>query len=322
MQSKVIIAGLALVAAGLAGSAAAQGNFPNKPIRLVVPYGAGGGPDVLSRTLSQKVSESTGQPVIVDNRPGAGGIVAAEIVQKAAPDGYTLFVADTGHLGISPTLIPKLPYDPLKDFTPVILAVSTPLFLATSTSYPFETVKQFIDYAKAKPGLPYGSSGNGSAHHLTMEWFRSMAGINLTHIPYKGVAQSVPALVSGDVAAIFVALPSIAAHVQSGKVRILGVALRERTKLRPDAPPIADTLPGFDVNLTIGIMAPAGTPRDVVQTLYGQFAKAVHAPDVAQRFAALGIVPEAGTPEQYAALIKADQQKFAKMIKDTGARVD
>jgi tripartite-type tricarboxylate transporter receptor subunit TctC len=322
MQSKVIIAGLALVAAGLAGSAAAQGNFPNKSIRLVVPYGAGGGPDVLSRTLSQKVSESTGQPVIVDNRPGAGGIVAAEIVQKAAPDGYTLFVADTGHLGINPSLFPKLPYDPLKDFTPVILAVSTPLFLATNSSYPFETVKQFIDYAKAKPGMPYGSSGNGSAHHLTMEWFRSMAGINLTHIPYKGVAQSVPALVSGDVGAIFVALPSIAAHVQSGKVRILGVALRERTKLRPDVPPIADTLPGFEINLTIGIMAPAGTPRDVVQALYGQFAKAVHAPDVAQRFATMGIVPEAGTPEQLAALIKADQQKFSKIVRETGARVD
>ena len=234
----------------------------------MVPYGAGGSPDVIARVLGQRLAENLGQQVVVDNRPGAGGIIAAEIVAKSPADGYTLFIADTGHVAINPSLYPKLPYDPLRDFTPVTLAVSTPLFLAANAALQIESVKQFIDYAKAKPGVLYGSSGNGSSHHLGMELFRLLTGVSMTHVPYKGVAQSVPAVITGDVAVIFAALPSLAPHVKTGKIRLIAVGTAKRTPIMPDVPTVAESgAPGFEIDADIGFLAPTGTPREVVAKL-------------------------------------------------------
>ena len=315
------IAAVAVVLGGV-GHTSAQ-TFPSKTIHFVVPYGSGGSPDVLSRVLAQKLSENIGQPVVVDNRPGAGGIIAAEAVAKAAADGYTLFIADTGHVAINPSLYAKLPYDPIKDFTPVTLAVTTPLFLAATATLPIQTVKQLIDYANSKPGLPYGSSGNGSPHHLGVELFKLLTGVKMTHVPYKGVAQSVPALVAGDVAVLFAALPSLSPHVRSGKVRLLAVGTAARTPLMPEVPTLAESgAPGFEIDADIGFLAPAGTPREVVQKLNSEILKVLHAPDVKQRLAGLGIDVAGSSPERYAEAIRAKIQRYGKLVKDAGARVD
>jgi tripartite-type tricarboxylate transporter receptor subunit TctC len=305
----------------LATPALAQG-FPSKPIRLVVPYGAGGASDVLARALAFKASEGLGQQVVVENRTGAGGVVAAELVKAAAPDGYTLFVADTGPLAIVPALQAKVSYDPVKDFTPVILAASAPFFLAVGSAHPVQSVAQLVQYAKAKPRLPYGSSGNGSGNHLTMEQLKLVAGIDLTHVPYKGNAQSVPALVSGDIALLFVGLASISPHLKSGKARVIAVATPKRSPQMPDVPAVAETYPGFEMNLTIGIVGPAGMPREVVSRLNAEFAKALASPETAQRLPALGIDPIAGSAEVYAEQIRADLPRLRKLVKDTGATVD
>lgn len=304
------------------GQALAQ-SFPARTIHFVVPYGSGGSPDVMSRVLAQKLSENVGQPVVVDNRPGAGGIIAAEAVMKSAADGYTLFIADTGHVAINPSLYAKLPYDPIKDFTPVTLAVTTPLFLAATATLPIQTVKQLIDSAKSKPGLPYGSSGNGSPHHLGVELLKRLTGISMTHVPYKGVAQSVPALVAGDVAVLFAALPSLSPHVRSGKVRLLAVGTAARTPLMPEVPTLAESgAPGFEIDADIGFLAPAGTPREVVQKLNAEILKVLHTPEIKQRLAGLGIDVEGSSPERYGEAIRAKIQRYGKLVKDAGARVD
>jgi tripartite-type tricarboxylate transporter receptor subunit TctC len=298
------------------GTAAAQ-----KTLRFVVPYGAGGAPDVMSRTLADKLSQRLGHPVIVDNRPGASGIIAAQIVQQAPPDGQTLFVADTGHFAINVSLNPKLPYDPRKDFVPVIEAIGSPLFLAVNSSLPVHNVKDLLALAKSKPeGLSYGSSGNGSVHHLGMAQIKTISGANLTHVPYKGVAQSVPALLSGDIVAAFFGLPSILPHVKSGKARLIGVT--ERTALMPEVVPVGEQLPGFNVRVTVGLLAPAGTPQDVVKRLNGDIAAVLGMPDVEERLRTLGIDKIAGTPEQFREVIRADIERYAKIVKETGARVD
>lgn len=315
------IAAVAAVLTGV-GQTSAQ-TFPSKAIHFVVPYGSGGSPDVMSRVLAQKLSENVGQPVVVDNRPGAGGIIAAEAVMKSAADGYTLFIADTGHVAINPSLYAKLPYDPIKDFTPVMLAVTTPLFLAATATLPIQTVKQLIDYAKSKPGLPYGSSGNGSPHHLGLELFKLLTGVKMTHVPYKGVAQSVPALVAGDVAVLFAAIPSLSPHVRSGKVRLLAVGTAARTPLMPEVPTLAESgAPGFEIDADIGFLAPAGTPREVVQKLNAEILKVLHAPEIKQRLAGLGIDVAGSSPERYGEAIRAKIQRYGKLVKDAGARVD
>ncbi len=300
----------------LAGPAAAQ-----KTLRFVVPYGAGGAPDVMSRTVADKLTQRLGHPVIVDNRPGASGIIAAQIVQQAAPDGQTLFVADTGHFAINVSLHPKLPYDPRKDFVPVIEAIGSPLFLAVNSSLPVHNVKDLLALAKSKPeGLSFGSSGNGSVHHLGMAQIKAISGANLTHVPYKGVAQSVPAVLSGDVAAAFFGLPSILPHVKSGKARLIGVT--ERTPLMPDVVPVGEQLPGFNVRVTVGFLAPAGTPADVVKRLNSEIAAVLGMPDVEERLRVLGIDKIASTPEQFRDVIHADIERYAKIVKETGAKAE
>ncbi len=313
---------LALACLAAASQCFAQG-FPSRSIRFVVPYGAGGGPDVLSRVIGRQLGENVGQQVVVDNRPGAGGILAAELAMKAPPDGYTLFVADTGHVAINPAIYKKLPYDPQKDFTPVTLAVSTPLFMAVHARLPIENVRQFIDYAKAHPGVPYGSSGNGSPHHLGMELLRQLTGVNLSHVPYKGVAQSVPAVVAGDVAIIIAALPSLAPHVKNGTVRLIAVGTPKRTPTQPNVPTVAESgVPGYEIDADIGFLAPAGTPREVVAKLNSEIVKVLNTPDIRQRLAALGIDAVGSSPEEYAAAIRAKIDKYGKLVRESGAQVD
>lgn len=318
----VNLAAVLCVLLSIAPECDAQG-FPSRPIRFVVPYGAGGSPDVIARVLGQRLGEHLGQQVVVDNRPGAGGIIAAEIVAKSPADGYTLFIADTGHVAINPSLYPKLPYDPLRDFAPVTLAVSTPLFMAANAALQIETVKQLIDYAKAKPGVLYGSSGNGSSHHLGMELFRLLTGVNMVHVPYKGVAQSVPAVITGDVAVIFAALPSLAPHVKTGKIRLIAVGTAKRTPIMPDVPTVAESgAPGFEIDADIGFLAPAGTPREVITKLNTEIVRVLGSPDITQRLAGLGIETVGTSPEQYADAIRAKIIKYGKLVKDSGARVD
>ncbi|MSQ71158.1 MAG: tripartite tricarboxylate transporter substrate binding protein [Betaproteobacteria bacterium] len=296
--------------------------FPSKPIRLVVPYGTGGGPDVMSRNVAQRLSETIGQQVMIDNRPGAGGVVAAQIVMASPPDGYTLFVADTGHFGINPALFSKLPYHPIRDFTAVTIAASAPLFLAVGAAVPAQNVRELLALSKNK-SLLYGSSGNGSPHHLGMEMLKTLSGADMTHVPYKGVAQSVPAVLAGDVSAIFVGLPSIQPHAKAGKARIIAVSTAERTHLMPDLPTVAESgAPGFDLNVHIGYVAPLGTPREVVMKIYTEVRKVLAEPQLRARLDGLGIVALGTTPEEFTERIKADLEKYAKLVKDSGVRID
>jgi tripartite-type tricarboxylate transporter receptor subunit TctC len=306
----------------LASQCAAQG-FPSRPIRFVVPFGTGGSPDVVARVIGKKLGENLGQQVVVDNRPGASGIIAAELVAKAAPDGHTLFVCSIHHLAINPALFAKLPYDPIRDFAPVTLAVTTPLFLTASAALPVGSVMELVGYAKSNPGLPFGSSGNGSQHHLGMELFKLMTGVDMTHIPYKGVAQSVPAILSGDIALMLVALPSVLPHVKTGKVRLLAVAEAKRSPLMPDVPTIAEAgVPGYEISPEIGFVAPSGTPKDVIAKLNREIVKVLTTPEIVQQLVPLGIEPVGSTPEHYAETIRRNREKYGKLVKLSGARVD
>lgn len=314
---------LALALACLAGVAAAQAPSA-KPIRLVVPFGAGGGPDTIARLLANKLAEALGQPAMVDNRPGAGGIAAAELVMKAAPDGTTLFVADSAHYAINPNLRANLPYDPLRDFAPVIEAVDTHLFLTVGVSLPVRSVAEFVALSMSSPGgLHYGSSGSGSPHHMAMELLRMMSEANLIHVPYKGVAQSVPALLSGDVAAVFAGPSSLLPLVKAGRLRLLAVASGRRATFVANVPTIAESgYPDFEIANTIGLLAPAGTPAESVRRLNENFAKVLRLPDVGKRLAELGLDVIAGTPEQFSRSIQQQIEKYAKLVKISNAKVD
>ena len=320
---------IAALAAGIASLALCAGHvsaqaFPNKPVRLVVPYGAGGAPDVSSRMIGQKMSETLGQQVVIDNKPGAGGIIAAELVAKSPADGYALFVADTGHFAINPALYPKLPYDPLRDFTPVATAVSTPLILvANPTTLPVNNVAEMIAAARAKPGIPFGSSGNGSPHQLFMEMLKQAAGVQLTHVPYKGVAQSVPGILSGDVAMLFVGITSVKAHVTSGKLRVLAVSTGKRSALMPEAPTVAEAGgPALDLAVSITWLAPTGTPRDAIARLHQELARTLQNQDIAQKLNAAGIEVVAAGPEQTTELIRTDMAKYGKLVREANVKVD
>ena len=301
----------------------AQG-YPNRAIKIVVPYSAGGLPDTMTRAVTPKLGEALGQPVVVENMGGAGGISGVTEVARAQPDGYTLLVADVGQVAINPHLFAKLPYDPLKDLTPVSLIGTSPLYLVAHPSVPVNSLQELVAYAKANPGkLNYGSSGIGSIHHLATEALKAGFGIDLVHVPYKGTGQSVPALLGGQVALLYSALPSIAGHLKDGKVKILAISSEKRSAQTPDVPTVAELgIPGYDYVAEIGMLAPAGTPREIVQRLATEMAKVVKQPDVVQRFTQLGIDPVGSTPQAYAALNKSDYEKYAKLVKASGAKID
>jgi tripartite-type tricarboxylate transporter receptor subunit TctC len=319
-----LLAGALVAALAVSAPLGAQEAYPTKPVRWVVPYAAGGLPDTIARVLAQKVTESLGQQVVIENRGGAGGITGTEVVAHAAPDGYTFLVADVGQVAINPHLYTKLPFDPDKDLTPVSLLATANLFLVANQSVPVKDFGELVVLARAKPGvLNYGSSGVGSIHHLSMEVLKSSLGLAIVHIPYKGTGQSIPALVSGDVSLAYSAMPSIAAHVKSGRVKVLAVSTAGRSPTAPDVPTVAELgVPGYDFAPEIGLLAPAGTSPAIIARVSQEVAKALRSPEVTQRFAQLDITPVGSSPAEYAARIRAANEKYARAVKVSGARID
>ena len=297
--------------------------YPVKPIRIVVPLPPGGSNDVLARIVAEKLALALGQPVVVENRPGASGNIGTEIVAKSAPDGHVLLMANTAHV-INPSLFAKLPYDPIRDFAPIALMSSAHFALVVHPSVPARSVKEFIAVARTRPGaLTYASSGNGAPHHLAMELLKSMAHIDLTHIPYKGAGQFVPALVAGEVSSVIGAISSLLQHVQAGRLRILGMAGNRRTPLLPEVPTISEAaLPGFALDNWGGMLAPAGTARSIVERLNGEIVKALRDPQVAERLASQGIELIPSTPDEFQALMKAHMAKWAKVVTAANVRLD
>lgn len=315
---------IALCAAGAARAQPGGAPYPSKPIRLIVPYAPGGSPDSVARVIGQAMGDSLGQQFVAENRPGGAGVPAAEAVIRAAPDGYTLLIADSSVYAITPSLAAKPPFDPLRDLAPVSLAVHSPLLLVVNASVPAQNVREFVALAKAKPGMPFGSSGNATVHHLAMEMFRSLAGVEFTHVPYKGAGQSVPAVVAGDVAAIFAAIPAVSAHAKAGKVRILGIAAPQRTSILPELPTISEAgVPGCELTISIGFLAPAKTPPEIVRRLSEEVVKALKQPEVRQRLGtAFGFDLIGTTPEQYVESIRAELQIYGKLAKAASVQVN
>ena len=319
------LAGLALSIAIFAGASSvvfAQ-SYPSKPIRFIVPYPPGGLTDVVARTIAQKLTESWGQPVVIDNRGGAGGVIGTEMAAKAIPDGYTILMAGLP-FAVSACVYSKLPYDPIKDFAPVTLVASTPLVLVVHPSLPAKSVKELIALAKSKPGqLNYASSGNGTGTHLSGELLKTMADIKMVHSPYKGGAPGVTALLGGEVQLMFTGLSSAMPHVKAGKLRALGVTTAKRSAAEPDLPTLAEAgLPGFEVDQWLGVLAPAKTPREIVTKFNVEIAKILHMPEVKSRYQKQGIDAVGSSPEQFASYVKAEIAKWAQVVKDSGTRVD
>jgi len=308
----------------LAASATYGQNYPSRPIKVVVPYAAGGLPDTIARLMGAKIGESLGQQLVVENRGGAGGIVGTAEVAKSPPDGYTLLVADVGQIAINPHVFSKLPYEPLKDLAPVSLVGTSALYLVAHASVRANNFRELVALARAEPGkLNYGSSGTGSIHHLATEALKAALGLDMVHVPYKGTGQSVPALLGGQVALLYAALPSIESHVKAGKVKILAVSTSQRSPQTPDVPTVAEMgVPGYEFVAEIGVLAPAGTPAEIIGLLSREISKAVKQPDLVQRFAQLGIDPVGSTPEAYAAINRADYEKFARVVKISGVKID
>jgi tripartite-type tricarboxylate transporter receptor subunit TctC len=311
---------LALTA--LAGQAIAQ-PYPAKAIRIVVPFPAGGTSDILSRAVGQKLSEEWKQPVIVDNRPGASANIGADIVVKSPPDGYTLLCASTIHT-INPSLYAKLGYDPVRDFTPITLIAATSQVLAVHPSVPVKTVKEFIAYAKKRPGeLHYSSAGNGSQPHLTAEMFKTRTGINIVHVPYKGAPPAMTDLLAGHVALTFATAPSAVPHARSGKLRALAVSTAKRISALPEVPTIDEAgVTGFEASGSNGLVGPAGMPPAIVERLNAAIVRIVKEPAMSKYLADQGAEPWTTTPAEYSAYIKSEVAKWAKAVKDSGAKVD
>jgi tripartite-type tricarboxylate transporter receptor subunit TctC len=307
----------------VSGLALAQ-PYPAKPIRFVVPYPAGGPLDTVARLLGQKVSESTRQPVIVDNKPGAGGNIGADAVAKSPPDGYTILMGAVATHAINPTLYASIPYDPVKDFIAVTQVASTPNVLVVNPSVPAANVREFIAYARANPGkLNFGSGSTGSAGHLAGELFKTMAGVDMTHVPYKGAAPAMNDLIGGQIQLMFDNLASSLGQVRAGRIKALAVTTAKRTSLAPELPTIAESgLPGFDISTWFGIFVPAGTPREAVDRLHAEFTRALAAPDVREKMLALGAEPVGSRPDEFAAYIRAEADKYARVIRASGAKAD
>lgn len=303
----------------LIGSAASHGqSFPNRVIRIIVSAPPGTAPDVTARTVAQRMSENLGSPVVVDNRAGGGGIPAVNAVSSAAADGYTVLLADTGVYSILPHVNPAA--DPLKSLAPVTLMGHTPLYLGVSATLGVSTVSEFLALARKKPGMAYASAGNGTASHLFMELLKSAGGINMLHVPHKGMAPGLQSMLAGDVVAIFTGVNLLVPQAKANKAKILGVAAPRRSKLMPDVAAIAEQLPGFDVQaLTLGYLAPLGTPEDVLEKLRDEIAKATRADEVVQRLGAFDIdLPDSFSGAHFVQTIQAERRQYSAAIKSAG----
>jgi len=300
-----------------ASSASLAQGYPTKPIRLIVPFPAGGATDLFARTLSQKMGEKLGTTLVIDNKPGAGGAIGSDMAAKAPPDGYTLLLATTSTHSIGPAINPKLPYDTVRDFTPIAHVGDAPSIMLVPNNSPAKTVREWIDYAKKNPGkLNYASSGNGTIVQLTAELFKSQADVFVTHIPYKGTALAIPDLITGKVDVLFDSLPTGMPHVRDGRLRALGVTTLKRSPLAPELPPIADVLPGFESNTWFGLYGPKGLPADMVARINTAANQSLSDPEVRDKLARLGIEPATSTPAQLASMVAADAAKWKKIIID------
>lgn len=313
----------AAAAATMAMAVHAATPYPTKPIRIIVAYTPAGATDILARVVGQKLTENWGQPVIVDNRAGAAGNIGTEVAAKANPDGYTLIMGTAGTHGINVSLYRQLNWHPLRDFAPVGLVAMVPNIMVVNNALPFKSVKDLITYAKANPGkLSYGSPGNGSTAHLSMELFKSMTGTNLLHIPYKGSAGVLADVMGGQIAVTIDNMPPYLPQVKAGKIRALAVSPAKRSTAAPDIPTIAEAgVPGYDSGAWFGLLAPAGTPKDIVNKLSVETARILKMPDVNKRISELGGEPVGSTPEEFAALIKSEIAKWAKVIKDANVEL-
>jgi len=313
---------LALAAlAALAALPATAQNYPNRAIRLVVPSSPGGGTDITGRIVAAKLSEQLGQQVVVDNRAGAGTIIGIEIGAKAAPDGYTLLMG-LSTLAINPSMYAKLPYDAIKDLAPISLAVLSPNILTVHPSVPAKTIKEFIALAKAKPGtITFGSAGQATSPHLSGELLKVLAKIDIVHVPFKGSGQSVISSISGEIAANFPSVPTAIPYIKAGKLRGLGVTTAKRSQALPDVPSIAEAgVPGYEATQWFGVLAPAATPRPIIDKLNQEIVKALRSPDVRDRLIADGTDPAPTTPEEFGAYIKSETEKWTKVIKAAGIK--
>ena len=318
-------AGVAIALIGASGLVPVQAQtFPARPIRIVVPFPAGGPSDYAARVISQRLPESLGQQVIVDNRPGGAGAVGAEIVARAPADGYMLLIANVGMLSVSPHLIAKLPYDTLRDFAPITNVIGGPSYLVVHPSLPVKNVKDLVALAKQRPGeLAYGSAGAGQISHMNGELFRILAGVNLLHVPYKGTAPILPELIGGQTALTFSTAIEVIQFAKQGRVRLIAVTGKQRSPAAPETPTVDESgVPGFEALNWNGIVGPAGLPRDIVNRLNRDIVRALGIAEVKERIAQQGNYPIADTPEQFTAYIKLEYDKWARVVKQAGIKPD
>ncbi|MEP7207366.1 MAG: tripartite tricarboxylate transporter substrate binding protein [Casimicrobiaceae bacterium] len=317
------IAALAAAVLGSASTALAQG-YPAKPIRLVAPSTPGDAPDVIARLVADKLGAVLHQPVVVENRPGAGGVVGSEAVAKSAPDGYTLIMGNAGSHGINAAVYSKLPYDIQRDFVPVSQVAVAPNIVVINPGVPAKSIAEFIAYAKANPGkLSYASGGNGSSAHMSMELFKTMAGLDIQHVPYKGSSPALQDLVGGQVAIFIGNMPPTVPLVKGGKLRALAVTTRNRSALMPELPTIDQSgLPGFETVAWFGVLAPAGTPAEIVNRLSIEIGKIARSPEMREKLTAMGAEPVGGTPEEFKAVIDRDIAKWKSLSQKVGIKID
>jgi len=323
MTARHVFRSMALTGALIVAMGAhAAERFPSRPIRMVVPYAPGGNTDVLARLIAQRLSQAVGQQVVVDNRPGGNTLIGTGLVANAAGDGYTILLT-TLTFAVVPSLYNKLPFDARRDFTPITLAVTLPNVLVIHPSVPAKSVKELIAHAKANPGkLNYASTGSGTSPHLSMELMKTMAGVDLVHIPYKGGGPAMTDLMGGQVSAQFIGLPVALPHIKSGKLRALGVTSAKRASAAADIPAIAETLKGYELDPWFGILGPGAMPKPLVQQLQREIARLLQAPDMKEHLASLGAEPVGSTPERFASYISSEIAKYAKLVKIAGVRVE
>jgi tripartite-type tricarboxylate transporter receptor subunit TctC len=318
-RTLVVVAAALLLASGSVGAQ----DYPNRAVTVIVPQAPGGTNDIVARVLGEVLSRSLGQPLVIENRPGAGGNIGTQVAARAKPDGYTLLVTISSSQAINPALYKQVPFDPIKDFAPITLLGSVPNVLVANTEFPAKSLPELIALAKAKPGeLKYASAGNGTLNHLLGEMLKTSAGIDIVHVPYKGVAPAVTDIMGGFVNMGFASLPSVVSHIRNGKLKAFGVSTAQRSPALPDVPAIGETVPGYAADLWVGLFAVAGTPKDIIAKLHAETVKALGTPAVREKLEAQGVEVATSTPEELAAKLQVDLALWAKVVKESGATVD
>ena len=322
IRATLLAAGIAL--AGLLAPDTGLAQYPSRPVKLVVPGSPGGAPDTLARVIGERLSPRLGQPVVVENRAGANGNIAMDLVAKSAPDGYTMMMGFDSMIVINPHMYRKMPVDTLKDLAPVATVAQSPNFiLVAHPSLPVKNFQEFVEYAKtANPPIAYSSGGNGSQHHMMMEMLKLRAGINLVHVPYKGGSPATIATIAGEVSATFSGTPDVPQHIRAGKLRGLAVTGRNRSSLLPELPTVGEFYPGYQISTWLGLFSPAGVPDPVIATLRANINRVLAMPEVKERFTAGGLEPYITTPPEFAALIRSDHEKYGKLVNQIGIKAD